>query len=232
MRMVKSVVYSNSKDRTTIIPDELYQRALNLHLPNTEGLVMGQGNLHPKFLMIGEAPGETEVVAKRPFSGKAGAELNKSLAILGITRDDIYLTSTLRSRPYKEVIKHSKRTGEDYLKKDNRPPTKKEMIAQSFLLDYELLHVDTNLIVTIGSTSLHRVYDFHAQIGQLHGQFLKNQAVQIWLPTQHQFVPSEKKFTIFPTFHPAAVFYNRQLAAAMHDDLLKLRDYLNKEANR
>ncbi len=102
MRMVKSVVYSNSKDRTTIIPDELYQRALNLHLPNTEGLVMGQGNLHPKFLMIGEAPGETEVVAKRPFSGKAGVELNKSLAILGITRDDIYLTSTYVVGPIKK----------------------------------------------------------------------------------------------------------------------------------
>ena len=221
--------YSNDKMRATIVPDELYQRALQLHLLNTEGLVMGQGNLHPKFMMIGEAPGETEVHAKRPFSGKAGVELNKSLAILGVSRDDIYLTSTLRSRPYKEVLKHSKRTGEDYLKKDNRPPTKKEMIAQSFLLDYEMLHVDTDLIVTIGSTSLHRVYDFHAQIGQLHGQFLTKQSVQIWSPKQQKFVPSAKKFTIFPTFHPAAVFYNRKLTAAMHDDLLKLRDYLQKE---
>ena len=226
MRMERSVDYSNDKNRTTIIPDELYQRALKLHLPNTEGLVMGQGSLHPKFLMIGEAPGETEVIAKRPFSGKAGVELNKSLNILGITRDDIYLTSTLRSRPYKEVIKHSKRTGKDYLKKDNRPPTKKEMIAQSFLLDYELQHVDTNLIVTIGSTSLHRVYDFHAQIGQLHGKFLTNQSVQIWSPDVQKFIPSEKKFTIFPTFHPAAVFYNRKLTDEMHADLLKLRDYL------
>lgn len=60
----------------TIIPKSLYKKAISLNMPMTEGLVLGCGNLKPLFLAIGEAPGENEIYTNKPFSGRAGKELD------------------------------------------------------------------------------------------------------------------------------------------------------------
>lgn len=101
------------------------------------------------------------------------------------------------------------------------------MIQQAFLLDYEMLNLDTNLIVTLGNTSLHRVYNSKLNISKLHGQLLQNVSVKIWSEKNQSFIFSDKKFNIFPLFHPASVFYNYHLKDIIYEDLLKLGDYLN-----
>ena len=58
-----------------------------------EGFVPGQGPLHPKLMIVGEAPGRTEIENFIPFSGQAGKELMKSLALAGLTREDVYITT-------------------------------------------------------------------------------------------------------------------------------------------
>ena len=65
-----------------------------------EGFVPGQGPLHPKLMIVGEAPGRTEIENFIPFSGQAGKELMASLALVGLTREEVYITSAVRSRPY------------------------------------------------------------------------------------------------------------------------------------
>ena len=46
-------------------------------------LVLGEGNENaPELMLIGEAPGETEVIKRRPFVGKAGKNLDEFLQML------------------------------------------------------------------------------------------------------------------------------------------------------
>ena len=74
-----------------IYPDELVQEAtIRMQGRAVEGFVAGQGPLHPKLMLVGEAPGKTELDNHLPFSGQAGKELMQTLALAGLTREDVY----------------------------------------------------------------------------------------------------------------------------------------------
>ncbi|GMM20432.1 hypothetical protein LAYK6_16470 [Lactobacillus amylovorus subsp. amylovorus] len=92
--------------------DEVKKRSAGMRL---EGINSGRGPKHPKLMIIGEAPGRNEIVNNIPFSGNAGKELNKSLAQIGLTRDDVYITSAVRSRPYAIKKVFSKRENKEVL---------------------------------------------------------------------------------------------------------------------
>ncbi|KRN29480.1 uracil-DNA glycosylase family protein [Lactobacillus selangorensis] len=211
----------------TILTPELIKKgeATVAHNPNTEGFLPGNGSLHPAFILVGEAPGETELTTHMPFSGRAGAELDKTLAKLGITRDQIYITSTFRSRPYKLVTKVHKKTGEKYEKKDNRPPTQKEMQSQAFIFDYELAHLDSDLILAVGNTALKRLLGPKYTVGKFHGKLIKQPILQ-WHPQKKAYLPSQRIYRIFPSFHPAAVFYNRKLQTALDADMQAFQQFV------
>jgi uracil-DNA glycosylase family 4 len=62
-------------------------------------MVFGEGPVDARFVMIGEAPGENEVIAKRPFVGRAGQLLNRLLQDAGIDRKQVYVTNVVKLRP-------------------------------------------------------------------------------------------------------------------------------------
>lgn len=62
-------------------------------------LVFGVGNPGSNLMLIGEAPGEQEDIQGEPFVGAAGQLLNKILAAINFTRDDIYIANILKHRP-------------------------------------------------------------------------------------------------------------------------------------
>ena len=65
-------------------------------------LVYGQGPLNPELMLIGEAPGEQEALAGRPFIGKAGKNLDEMLERCGLTRAQIYIANAVKFRPVKQ----------------------------------------------------------------------------------------------------------------------------------
>lgn len=52
-------------------------------LPLSTNLVFGEGNSNCRVMFIGEAPGEREDQLRRPFVGRAGQLLDKSLEEIG-----------------------------------------------------------------------------------------------------------------------------------------------------
>jgi len=62
-------------------------------------LVFGTGNPRADLMLIGEAPGEQEDKEGEPFVGAAGQLLNKILAAINFSRDDIYIANILKHRP-------------------------------------------------------------------------------------------------------------------------------------
>jgi DNA polymerase len=62
-------------------------------------LVFGTGNAEARIVLIGEAPGFHEDQQGIPFVGAAGNLLNKVLANVGLSRDEIYIANVLKCRP-------------------------------------------------------------------------------------------------------------------------------------
>ncbi|MFJ8415298.1 uracil-DNA glycosylase [Bacillus paramycoides] len=209
-----------------IYPDHLVkqvkERSVSYQL---EGFLSGQGPENPKLMIVGEAPGETEIYNGIPFSGKAGKHLMEFLERIHIKREEVYITSAVRSRPFKWLEKRE-RNGELIQKKYNRTPNQGEILAHAPLLDFELAHMDPPVIVTLGNVALKRLAGKNKKITDIHGQLLK-QPIQKLKDIDHAgFIWTEKEYKIFPTFHPASIFYNRSLLELIYEDLEKLKQYI------
>lgn len=57
-------------------------------------------------MIVGEYPGEQEVLRGEPFVGVSGNELTKMLHDAGITRSECFITNVVRSRPFGNDIGH------------------------------------------------------------------------------------------------------------------------------
>jgi uracil-DNA glycosylase len=63
-------------------------------------LVPGDGDLvHPKLVIVGEAPGAKEDAAGYPFVGPSGKLLAQLLATAGLDRREVWITNVVKYRP-------------------------------------------------------------------------------------------------------------------------------------
>ncbi len=166
-------------------------------------LVFGEGAEHPALMMIGEAPGGDEEKQGRPFVGKAGKNLSVFLEVVGLKREEIYISNVVKLRP----TKTSPKTG----KAVNRPPSSAEIAFFLPFLREEIEIVAPRVIVTLGNVPLKAVTgDPAASIGAYHGKPMTLADGRV----------------LFALYHPAAVIYNRALQAVYDEDLLALRGFL------
>lgn len=184
---------------------------------NLEGFVSGQGPLYPKLMIVGEAPGRKEIENFIPFSGQAGKELMACFTSVNLTRDDVYITSAVRSRPYAIKERINKKTGTKEIIYPNRTPTKKEVLAHAPILDYEIKQVKPKLIAPVGNIGLKRLLGNQYNISNYHGQIIQH-PIQILNETMDDYIWSKEDYTLVPLFHPAAIFYNRKLEPLIKSD--------------
>lgn len=193
-----------------------------------EGFVPGQGPQNPKLMIVGEAPGRTEIENFIPFSGQAGKLLMSSLALAGLTREEVYITSAVRSRPYSVKERINKRNGQLEITHPNRTPTKKEVLVHAPLVDYEIKKIQPPLIVTVGNIGLQRLLGNQYVINNVHGQLITSPILQV--NQEHtSYEWTENSYRIVPMFHPAAVFYNRPLEILIKADWQALKPVLQTE---
>lgn len=201
---------------------QVKQRVAGRHLA---GFTPGQGPFHPDLMLVGEAPGRHEEVHNIPFSGASGKELMKFVESIGYSRTTVYITSVVRQRPYSIRQVTDRKTGQPIVKKPNRTPTKKEVLAFANLFDWELATVRPKIIVPLGNTALHRLLGDGANIGQLHGQLLHQPILQA-LDDGSGYQMSAQRYWLVPMYHPAAILYRRKLTPVVQDDWTKLGKYL------
>ncbi|WP_336823777.1 uracil-DNA glycosylase [Sporosarcina sp. USHLN248] len=195
-----------------------------------EGFVYGEGPERPELMLIGEAPGEFEIVDGIPFVGRAGKELMRSLGSIGLSREDVYITSAVRSRPYRWGMK-KERDGTLTERKYNRPPTQKEILAHAPVLDYELANVKPKLIVTLGNVGLQRLLGKEAKVTELHGQLLEKPVRCLPDLSSTAYEWTERLYRIVPTFHPASVFYRPSHRPDLDADWLSIGKLLEEMRN-
>ncbi|CAM3909304.1 uracil-DNA glycosylase [Alkalicoccus chagannorensis] len=213
----------------TLIPESLAEqiRGQSQHAA-LEGFVYGRGPAEPKLMLIGEAPGETEVHSGLPFTGRAGKELTASLEEAGLSREEMYITSAVRSRPYRWGRRNN-RDGTTTLRKYNRPPTKKEIALHAPLLDVELEQTTAPLLVTLGNVGLQRLIGKHHTISEQHGRLYEG-PVLYWDGTG--FAWTARTYKLLPTFHPASVFYNPSVREKVHADWQQIAHVLQQTTGR
>ncbi|MBC1888131.1 uracil-DNA glycosylase [Listeria booriae] len=188
-----------------------------------EGFVFGNGDFSPEIMLIGEAPGEVEIRTGVPFTGRAGKELDKTLAIASLTRNQVYITSVVRSRPFGHKTKID-RAGHTVQKYPNRLPKPQEILLHAPLLDYEISQVKPKLIVALGGCALKRLIDNKMTISASHGRLWRGPIKQLGADGKYEASPRD--YTIFPTFHPAAIFYNRKIESDLIADWEQLKEIL------
>ena len=164
--------------------------------------VFGDGNIGSDIFLIGEAPGGDEEKQGRPFVGKAGKNLDEFIDVVGLKRENLYITNVVKIRP----TNISPKTGKEV----NRTPNKEEIqFFLPFLIE-EINIISPRLIVTLGNTPLKAITgDKKITIGDCHAKLIK---------TDH--------FDIFPLYHPASIIYNRSLKDVYYSDLKKIREFL------
>ncbi|AXF56367.1 uracil-DNA glycosylase [Salicibibacter kimchii] len=195
---------------------EQCQSALEGH--QLEGFLTGAGNEDADIMLIGEAPGEKEAKTGEPFCGRSGKVLDSYLTALGLTRKDVYITSVVRSRPYKWGERRPK--GEPVMKKINRKPTEQEIFAHAPLLDYQIATVRPRIIVCLGGVALKRLLGKQVKISMMHGN-IQRSPVKRRENDAYQW--SKATYDVCALYHPAAVFYNPSLREVIDEDLKVLK---------
>lgn len=117
-------------------------RACPLWEINTQ-TVFGEGPASAAVMFVGEAPGQQEDRAGRPFVGPAGRIFDEALAQAGIDRSAVYVTNVVKHRPWVALGKRQK----------NRPPKTSEIKACRPWLDHELLLLRPAIICCLGAVA-------------------------------------------------------------------------------
>ena len=100
-------------------------------------VVLGIGSPSASLMFVGEAPGQKEDEAGRPFVGNAGKLLDRLLAENKIARDDVFITNIVACRPPK-----------------NRTPRTREVRAHAPWIEQQLRLVQPEVVVTLGRIAL------------------------------------------------------------------------------
>ena len=129
-------------------------------------LVFGDGNPDADIVLIGEAPGKNEDEQGIPFVGAAGKFLNEMLAMIDLSRKDIYITNIVKYRP-----------------PNNRDPLPEEKADFLPYLEKQLEVIQPKIVVTLGRHSLNCFLP-DLQISAVHGQ-PKRYKGQVYLPLFH-----------------------------------------------
>ena len=136
-------------------------RGCGLHETRTN-VVFGVGAPDAEVLFIGEAPGANEDEQGEPFVGRAGKLLDDMLAMIGLNRQKIYITNSIKCRP-----------------PQNRDPLNTEKDACRDYLRRQVELMRPKIIVCLGRISASELIREDFKITKEHGQFFERGGVQM-----------------------------------------------------
>ena len=130
--------------------------------------VPGEGNPNqPDILFIGEAPGIEDDAQGRPFSGEAGALLDKMIAAMGYRREDVFITTVAKCLP-----------------PDSRIPLPEELATCMPHLKAQIALIQPKTIVALGKTAVESLLGKPVAITRMRGTWNTYEGVDL-MPTFH-----------------------------------------------
>jgi uracil-DNA glycosylase family 4 len=117
--------------------------------------VPGEGPFDAKLLFIGEAPGAREDESGRPFVGRSGELLTQMIESIGLSRNSVFITSILKSRP-----------------PNNRAPTQSEIAACRPYVEKQIELIAPQIIVLLGGVAISSMVG-PWNVSEAHGKFFE-----------------------------------------------------------
>ena len=153
--------------------------------------VFGEGKANADVMFVGEGPGYHEDVQGRPFVGRSGELLDKQIAAMGLTRDEIYIANVVKCRP-----------------PNNRTPVITEVEACRHYLQRQIAIIQPKVIITLGGPAAKLLLNTKEGITRLRGMWHEYHGVKPAIP-------------VMPTFHPAYLLrqYTRDNRIKVWSDL-------------
>ena len=140
-------------------------------------------------MFVGEAPGAEEDRIGLPFIGRSGILLNRLLEESGISREEVFITSTLKCRP-----------------PGNRDPRAAEIESCRPWLFEQIRLIQPRVVATLGNFATRLLSGNPAGITRVHGR------AQV-----HTF--GEHTVFLYPLFHPAAALRSTGTAEMLRQDI-------------
>jgi len=165
-------------------------------------LVVYDGNLNAKVMLIGEAPGRDEDEQGIPFVGRAGQLLNKMLLAIKLQREDVYITNVVNWRP-----------------PDNRTPTDDEILEYLPFLQRQIDIVKPKFIFLLGGVAAKAILSTPLALGKLRGKWHEYKSLNL-----------EEYIHTIASYHPAFLLRSPQYKKQSWEDLQMLQEKLKNES--
>ena len=167
-----------------------------------KNLVVYDGNLNAKVMLIGEAPGRDEDEQGIPFVGRAGQLLNKMLLAIKLRREDVYITNVVNWRP-----------------PDNRTPTDDEILEYLPFLQRQIDIVKPKFIFLLGGIAAKAILSTPLALGKLRGKWHEYKSLNL-----------EESILTIASYHPAFLLRSPQYKKHSWEDLQMLQEKLKNES--
>ena len=161
-------------------------------------VVFGAGNPRADLMLVGEAPGFHEDKQGVPFVGAAGQLLNKLLAGIGMTREDVFVVNTLKCRP-----------------PGNRDPQQEEIEACEPHLWKQIELIQPKVIATLGNFATKLLSGRPLGITRVHGQ-------------EQPTTLGGREVVLYPLYHPAAALYTPAMLKVLESDFARIPELLGR----
>ncbi len=160
-----------------------------------QNIVFGTGNKQAKLMFIGEGPGADEDRLGEPFVGRAGKLMNLAFETLGIDRNEVYIANVVKCRP-----------------PGNRNPEEDEAVACLDYLRNQVILVQPEIIVLLGSVALKNILGKEYGITASRGKWVEKKGIKY-----------------MPTWHPAALLRDETKKIDFIKDLQKVVEELQEK---
>ena len=143
-------------------------------------------------MFIGEGPGFDEDHKGRPFIGRAGQLLDKMIAAMGLTREQVFIANIAKCHPMVNPT-NPEAHGND------RAPNQGEIAVCRKYIERQIAAISPKYIVALGGVAAKALISDTKSLGALRGKFhlLHLDSVELKAPVQ-----------ILATYHPAALLRN------------------------
>jgi DNA polymerase len=154
-------------------------------------------------MVIGEGPGADEDESGRPFVGKAGRQLDRMLAAVGLSRDkNCYIANVVKCRP-----------------PGNRDPEPGEIEACAPFLERQINLLEPKIILCAGRTAARYILHTEEGINRLRGRFGEYPAAVEITETGALQSDGMSPIPVLPTYHPSAILRDESLRRPAFRDL-------------
>ena len=160
--------------------------------------VFGAGARDADWMVIGEGPGANEDRQGEPFVGRAGRLLNAMLFALGLAREQVFITNTVKCRP-----------------PGNRDPEPEETERCGPFLDRQIDLLAPRVILAVGRVATQAILDTNAPLARLRGR-------------EHAYPRGDRRVPVVATYHPAYLLRTPSAKRAAWEDLCLARSIVDR----